>query len=257
MCHLLTATPVISQQLSSPSSGKQTTHSSAVDALWINILPAPPKFRQRITDQASYFDLQSDGRFIFAEGDPSNLKVIRAGDIPKMLVRRAFQIVGKPSVFKASDTDPGEPIFSDSAWVSVGLMAGGKVMARGGWAYQEELKDFPQEFQQLIRELRSVAARLPQATNIKALLSASVADEWRVKLIGRDRFFTLDQAMLDKLPSLKEAILMSRRMVAVDETQMSRLTELARRIQPQSRYWAFYTLDEQTFYEIGNHYLRW
>lgn len=208
--------------------------------------------------QASYFDLQSDGRFVFAEGNESAfMKVIRSGVLPEKLVRRAFQIVGKPSVLNADDTDPGEPIFSDSQWVSVGLMAGGKVRARGGWAYQEEIKDFPTEFQRLIGELRSVAAKLPQATNIKALLSADVVEEKRVDLIGRDRFIALDEVALDKLSVLKQAVLMSRRMVAVeDETQMSRLAELARRINPQSKYWGLYKIGEQGFYEIGAYYLQ-
>lgn len=255
MSLLLIATPVIGQQLSSASSVKQTTPSSATDALWISILPSLRE--SGINQQASYFDLQSDGRLFFAAGDPINLQVLRSGVVPKMLVRRAFKIVGKPSVLNASDTDAGEPILSDSEWVSVGLMKGGKVRAHGGWGYREEIEDFPADFQQLIRELRSLASKLPQTTNIKALLSASAANEKRVGSIGQDRFITLDQAALDKLPVLKEAILMSRRIVAVeDETQMSRLTELARQMNPQSKYWGLFKLGEQGYYEIASHYLQ-
>src|SRR6185503_7131560 len=156
--HLLIPAPVISQQIPTAVRDKP---SSVIDALWISILPTRGQFR-------SYFDLQSDGRFIFAEGDSITMKAPRSGIVSKKLVHRAFQIVSKPSVLNAVDTDPGETIFSDSDWVSIGLMTGGKVKKRGGWMYRgEEMKDFPAEFQQLMKELRSIAARLPQATNIK------------------------------------------------------------------------------------------
>jgi hypothetical protein len=185
------------------------------------------------------------------------MKVVRFGVLPEKLVRRAFHIVGKPPVLNADDTEPGEPIFSDSDWVSIGLMIRGKVRANGGWAYQEELKDFPAEFRELIRELRSVAAKLPQATNIKALLSAAMVDPKRIESIGRDRFIALDEEGLDRLPTLRQAVSMSRRMVAVkDEAQMSRFAELARRMNPQSPYWGLYKIGEHGFYEVEAHYFQ-
>jgi hypothetical protein len=105
--------------------------------------------------------------------------------------------------------------------------------------------------------LLSVAAKLPQATNIKALLSAAVVEAWRVKLIGQDRFIALSEERLDQLPAVRQAVLMSRRMVAVeDKIQMSRLEELARRMNPQSAYWGLYKIGEQGFYEVGAHYLQ-
>src|SRR5215211_2424035 len=126
----------IGQGYLSESSRKQKNDSPAVDALWINLLSnlRDPGKQPR----ASYFDLQSDGRFVFAEGDDySTMKVVRSGILPGKLVRRAFQIVDKPSVLNAHDTDSGEPILSDSDWVSVGLMRGAKVKAIGGWGFQE------------------------------------------------------------------------------------------------------------------------
>jgi len=258
LAHLFIPIAVISQEPLSESSRKQRKESPVIDALWINILPSRRDFIPGKYPQASYFDLQSDGRFVFAEGDEySTMKIVRSGILPEKFVRRAFQIVDKPSVLNADDTDPGEPIFSDSDWVSVGLMIEGKVKASGGWAYQEEIKDFPAEFRKLIAELRSIAAKLPYATNIKALLSAAVVDRKRVESIGRDRFIALDEERLEGLPALMQAILMSRRMVAVeDETQMSRLAELAKRMNPESAYWGLYTIRGQGFYEIGAHYLR-
>lgn len=246
LAHLLMPAPVISQQI--PTTLRHP--SPAIDALWICILPTRGQLR-------SYFDLQSDGRFIFAEGDSITEKAPHSGIVSKKLVQRAFQIVSKPSVLNAVDTDPGETIFSDSDWVSIGLMTGGTVKKRGGWMYRgEEMKDFPAEFQQLMGELRSIATKLPQSTNIKALLSAEVVDEKRLGLIGRDRFIALDEAALEKFPALKQAVLMSRRMVAVDdEAQMSRLAELARRMNPASKYWGWYKIG-QSFYEIGAYYLQ-
>jgi|SRR5215213_831858 len=136
-------------------------------------------------------------------------------------------------------------------------MIGGNVKAKGGWGYQEEIEDFPAEFRKLIAELLSVAAKLPQATNIKALLSAAVVEAWRVKFIGQDRFIALSEERLDQLPAVRQAVLMSRRMVAVeDKIQMSRLEELARRMNPQSAYWGLYKIGEQGFYEVGAHYLQ-
>ena len=258
LAHLLIPTLAISQQPASRSSVKQQTDSSAVDALWISIMPSRRDFRPGKRPKDVYFDLQSDGKFVFAEGDePRIMKVVRCGVVPETLVRRAFQIVGKPSVLNAVDRDPGEPIFSDSDWVSIGFMAGGKVKALGGWAYQEEIKDFPREFQQLIEELRSVAAKLPPATNIKALLSAARVAEWRLKSMRRDRFIALDEATLNRLPVLKQAVFMSQRIIAVeDESQMNGLAELAKQMDPKAKYWGLYKIGEQRFYEIGAYYLQ-
>lgn len=255
---LLIPTAAISQQPLSESTREQKKDFRSVDALWINILPSRIEFSAGKHPQVSYFDLQSDGRFIFAAGDEfSAMKVLRSGVLPQKLVQRAFRIVDKPSILNATDTEPGEPIHSDSDWISVGLMtAGGKVKAKGGWGYREELKDFPAEFRELIGELKSAAARLPQATNIKALLSAAVVDAWRIDLIGRDQFIALDEASLDRLPALKQAISMSRRMVVVeDKTQLTRLAELARRMNPQSTYWGLYKIGKE-YYEISTPYLQ-
>ena len=247
----------MSQQPVSESSRKQQKDSRVVDALWINIKASENSPLGKFP-QAYYFDLQSDGRFVFAEGDDySTMKVVRLGVLPEKLVRRAFHIVSKPSVVNAHDTDPGEPIFSDSDWVSIGLMLDGKVKARGGWAYQEEFKDFPAEFRELIPELKSVAAKLPQATNIKALLSADVVEPWRMKLIDLDHFIVLDEEGLNRLPALRQAVSMSRRMVAVeDEAQMSQFAELARRINPQSVYSAGYKIEGRGYYEVGAYYFQ-
>ena len=253
LAHLFTPIGVVTQERLFESSGEQKKESAVVDAFWINILPIRSEHQK-----PSYFDLQSDGRFVFAEGDdPAIIKTVRSGILPKKFVWRAFQIVNKPSVFKARDTDPGEQIFSDSDWVSVGLVIDGKVKASGGWFYQEELKDFPAEFRKLLAELRSVAVKLPHATNIKALLSGGMVEMKRVELIGRERFIVLDEEAQDRLPALMQAISMSRRMIAVeDETQMRRLEQLARRLNPQSAYWGLYTIRGQDFYEIGAPYLQ-
>jgi len=248
---------VISQEPLSKSSHKQKNDPPAVDALWINVIPAFKDFGSDKRHQFFYFDLQSDGRFVFAEGDDySSMKLVRSGVLPPKLVRRAFQIVDKPSVWNAHDTDAGEPILSDSEWVSVGVMIKGNVKARGGWGYQEEIKDFPAEFRKLISELRSVAAKLPQATNIKVLLSAAVVQEKRVELIGRERFIVVDEAQLDRLPALRQAIVMSRRMVVVpDDTQMSRFAEFAKRTNRDSAYRGLYRIQGHGFYELDAPYL--
>lgn len=257
LVHLLIPIAVMSQQPSSDSSRKQKTNSRAVDALWISILPSKIDFPPGKYPQSIYFDVQSDGRFVVAEGDdPTILKVVRSGVLPEKLVRRAFQIVNQPAVLNADDTEPGEPIFSDSDWVSVGLMIGGNVKASGGWAYQEEIKDFPAEFRNLVAELKSIAAKLPQATKIKALLSAGVVDAQRVESIGRNKFIGLDEEGLNRLPALKQAILTSRRIIAVeDEAQMSQFAELARRMTSEFPYWGLYKIGEQ-FYEVGSYYLK-
>ena len=257
LLHLFIPIAVISHERSSESSRKQKQQSPVVDALWINIIPSRMNFPPGKYPKASYFDVQSDGRFVFAEGDdPAMIEIVRAGNLSKEFVRRAFQIVDKPSVLNARDTDPGEPIFSDSDWVNVGLSMSGKVKATGGWAFGEEIKDFPEEFRKLLAELKSTAAKLPRATNIKALLSASRVEAKRVELVGRERFLVLDEVDLDRFPALKQAILTSRRLVAVeDETQMSRLSELAKRMDPKATYWGLYAIEGRGFYEIGAHYL--
>jgi hypothetical protein len=250
LAHLFMPFAVVSQERLSESSGK-------VDALWISVLPAFKDFGSDKRPQSSYFDLQSDGRFLFAEGDDySSMKVVRSGVLPQKFVRRAFQIVDKPAVWNARDTDAGEPILSDSEWVSVGLMVKGNVKARGGWGYQEEIKDFPTEFRKLISELRSIAAKLPQATNIKVLLSAAVVQTKRVELIGEDHFIVVDEEQLDRLPALRQAIVTSRRMVAVhDEIEMSQFAEFARRMNRKFAYRGLYRIEGHGFYEVDAPYL--
>jgi hypothetical protein len=145
---------------------------------------------------------------------------------------------------------------SDSEWVSVGLMINGNVKARGGWGYQEEIKDFPAEFRKLISELRSIAAKLPQATNIKVLHSAALVQTKRVELIGEDHFIVVDEEQLDRLPALRQAIVMSRRMVVVqDEPQMTRFAEFARRMNRESAYRGLYRIQGHGFYELEAPYL--
>jgi hypothetical protein len=257
LAHFFTPIAVISQPPVSESSRKQKGDSPAVDALWITVVPAFKDFGSDKRPPSSYFDLQSDGRFVFAEGDDySSMKVVRSGILSQKLVRRAFQIVDKPSVWNAHDTDAGEPILSDSEWVSVGLMINGNVKARGGWGYQEEIKDFPAEFRKLISELRSIAAKLPQATNIKVLLSAALVQTKRVELIGEDHFIVVDEEQLDRLPALRQAIVMSRRMVVVqDEPQMNRFAEFARRMNRESAYRGLYRIQGHGFYELEAPYL--
>jgi len=257
LAHLFMPIAVMSQRPLSESSRKQKNDSRAVDALWINVVPAFKDFGSDKHPPFSYFDLQSDGRFVFAEGDDySRMRVVRSGVLPPRLVRRAFQIVDQPSVLNAHDTDAGEPILSDNKWVSVGLVMKGNVKARGGWGYQEEIKDFPAEFRKLISELRSVGAKLPQATNIKALLTAALVQTKRVELIGQDNFIVVDEEQLDHLPALRQAIVMSRRMVVVhDETQMSRFAEFAKRTNRESAYRGLYRILGQGFYEVEAPYL--
>src|SRR5687768_4825567 len=126
----------ISHERLSESSRQQKQESVVVDALWINIIPSRMNFPPGKYPKVSYFDLQSNGRFVFAEGDdPAFIEIVRSGILSKQFVRRAFQIVDKPSVLNARDTEPGEPIFSDSDWVNVGLSMSGKVKADGGWAF--------------------------------------------------------------------------------------------------------------------------
>lgn len=239
------------------ASGQQPARKAArpADALWLSVTPA----RDRATGERgkyTYFDLQRDGRFIYAEGDDfASMTVVRSGLLPAKLVRRAFDVVSRPSVFMAHDTDPGEPFLSDSDWVGVGLMTDGEVKASGGWLYQEELKDFPAEFRQLLVSLKSAAGKLPKDTAIKALLSAAAeTNEWRINSIGRDRFIVLDDAALEALPALKQAIATSRRMVAVEgETQMRRFAELARKMNPQATIWGLYQIKGRGFYEVYSH----
>jgi hypothetical protein len=247
----------ISQRSLSTPSGKQRQAPRVTDALWINILPSTRPFPRGKPPQAYYFDLQSDGRFVYARGDESErMEVLRSGILSKKLVRRAFQIVAMPSVLKATDTDPGEPIFSDSDWVSIGLMTGKELKAPGGWAYQEELKDFPVEFRELVKELKSIGEQLPEALNIRMLLSAVVVDDQRAKAIGPDRFIALDEAGLDELPALRQALSMSRRMIPVEDSQLKKLGQLAQRMNAQVSYWGLYKIGGKEFYEVGKYYLR-
>src|SRR6185436_17943024 len=69
LAHLFIPIAVTSQKPLSESSRKQKNDSPAVNALWITVVPAFKDFGSDKRPQSSYFDLQSDGRFVFAEGD--------------------------------------------------------------------------------------------------------------------------------------------------------------------------------------------
>jgi hypothetical protein len=137
------------------------SHGSArcCDAVWVSIMA-------RLDEPGGlnyYLDIQCDGRFLLAKSDKYDFKKreIRSGLLAPEVVRRAFRIITNPSVLNARDTDPGEPMFSDSDWVNIGLMTDGKVQRMGGWAFAEEFKDYPVEFRNLINELKAVAETLP------------------------------------------------------------------------------------------------
>ena len=238
--------------------------SASPDALWINIIPSQKDFRPNWPPPDFYLDLQSDGKFLFASGYKfGGQKSLLRGTLPRETVLRAFHIVSQPSVLNARDIGPGEPIFSDSDWVSIGLMVDGQVKAQGGWVYQEELKDYPLEFQKLLAELKSAAEKMAGASNIKMLFSAQAVDKRRLKYLDPDGFITLDEASLNALPSLRRAIETAHRMVAIeDDGQMRKLAELARQKSQQAAYtgqspfWGLYRIAPDQYYELDPYYWR-
>lgn len=199
------------------------------DAVWISVLGD------------RFLDVQHDGQIFMVKGFPNRAALeVRAGPIPDALIQRAFRILTSPAIVNARDTEPGEEIFSDSFWVSVGMVIKGTVTFSQPWGYTEELKDYPAEFQQLLVELTASAENLPIASEIKAIIVADGVDPERRRSIQDDprkfyAFVELDDAALRQIPTLERAIGMPHRLLPVkDDSELDRIVAYFGESNPQS-----------------------
>jgi hypothetical protein len=188
-----------------------------------------------------YFELQSNGKLLMLKGDSEqNMLEVRAGKLPLRLVRRVFRVAKMPSVLYARDTDPGEIMFSDSDWVNVGIVTKGRVKNYIGWAYTEEIKDYPAEFQSLLQELKAKGEMMLKASYIKALVWARAVDSQRVRAIEEDRkvnirFHLVSQESLKNIHALKQAFYTPGRIFPIkDDAELKKFMELSRAAHPKS-----------------------
>jgi hypothetical protein len=187
--------------------------SPSEDSLWVYLM----SFQSHDT---FYFDLRRDGAIFVVKEDRYALgfSEMRSGKLSREMTERVFSVVTSRDVLDARDTEQGEQMFSESEWVSIGLMRGGRVTNL--WGFREELKDYPEGFRRVVAELKSSSKLLPIASDIKAVIYASPVDAQRAKSIKDDErrfydFVSVGEKQLSSLPSLRHAIQVANRRIPV------------------------------------------
>ena len=182
-----------------------------IDALWIST-----SFFQK-TDKL-YLDLGRNGEFLFKKHLQGKTE-LRFGNLTENVVNKAFKILDTRGVLNAKDSGEGEPLFSQSEWIRVGMVINGKLK----FSQSAPIEDFPLDFQQLLKELKQSAEKQPVAQNIKAFLTAENVDSQRAQSIKSDprkffNFISVSEEELNTAPAIKNAIGALGRQVPVRNT---------------------------------------
>ena len=180
----------------------------------------------------NYIDLQRNGEFLSVIGNQySHSYLVFSGTAPKELVDKAFRITNTPAVLNARDTDPGEKFLSGEEWINVGILINQNLKSSFRWGFTEELFDYPQEFQELVAELKSFSDSSAIDPDILALITVSEVDSDRALRIKNDPrkiydFIEIEKANLDETPSLRNAILQISRLVPIkNEAELQKIKE--------------------------------
>src|SRR5215213_9142873 len=152
---------------------------ASTDSVWIYLM----SFQ---THDSFYFDIGRDGQIFMVrqDRDAGGFSEARSGQLSRELTERVFSIVTSKGVLDARDTEPGEQIFSDSEWVSLGVLIDERLTDL--WGFREELKDYPENFRRLVAELKSSGKSLPVARSTKAVIHAEPLEARRAQSIRED-----------------------------------------------------------------------
>ena len=190
-----------------------------IDALWIST-----NFFQK-TDKL-YIDLQRDGKF-FSKREVQGKTEVRFGSLTQDVINQAFKAVDTRGVLNAKDSGEGEPLFSQSEWVKVGMSIDGKTK----FSQSAPIEDFPSDFQQLLKDLKLLAEKQVVAQDIKAFIFAELVDSQRAKSIREDprKFFVfveIKESDLIAIPSAKNAIgTVGRQIPLRDNAELQKIEE--------------------------------
>lgn len=171
---------------------------------------------------ATYFDLRRDGTILVVKENRNvnGFSEVRSGKLSRKMTQHVFSVATSKEVLRVRDSESGEQLFSQSEWVMMGLMIDRRVTDL--WEFREELKDYPEKFQQLVSELKSLSKSLPLASDIKAVIFSNRVDMQRAKSIKEDTrrfydFVVIGKKQLLSLPSLRKAIKIAHRRFPVQE----------------------------------------
>jgi hypothetical protein len=192
------------------------TPRTSTDSVWMHLM----SFQ---THETFYFDIGRDGQILAVreDGRSFGFSDLRSGKLSAELTERVFSVVTSKEVLGARDTEPGEQLFSDSEWVSLGLLIDERVTDL--WGFREELKDYPEKFRRLVSELKSLSGSLPAARNTKAVIYSRPVDARRAQSIREDArrfydFVPVGEGQLSALPSLARALRVANRRIPVESS---------------------------------------
>lgn len=187
---------------------------ASTDSVWIYLM----SFQ---THDSFYFDIGRDGQILVVREDKhaGGFSDVRSGRLSREMTERVFSVVTSKQVLEARDTEPGEEIFSDSEWVSLGLLFNESVTQL--WGFREELKDYPEKFRLLVSELKSLGDSLPVARSTRAVIHSRPVDARRAQSIREDArrfydFVAVDESRMSSLPALAQSIRIAYRRIPVE-----------------------------------------
>ena len=190
-----------------------------VDVLWVST-----NFFQK-TDKL-YIDLQRNGEF-FSKKEVQGRTEVRVGSLTQDVISRAFKVIDTRGVLNAKDSGEGEPLFSASEWVRVGMFIDGKTK----FSQSAPIEDFPSDFQQLLKDLKLLAEKQAIVQETKAFVSAELVDSQRTKSIKEDprKFFAfveIKESDLIAIPSVRSAIsTVGRQILLRDGVELQKIEE--------------------------------
>lgn len=190
-----------------------------IDALWVST-----NFFQK-TDKL-YIDLQRNGDF-FSKREAQGKTEVRFGSLAQEVINRAFKVVDTRGVLNTKDSGEGEPLFSQSEWVKVGIFIDGKTK----FSQSAPTEDFPSDLQQLLKDLKLLAKKQEVTKDIKAFIFAELVDSQRAKSIKEDprKFFAfveIKESDLVAIPSVRNAISMLGRQIPLrDSAELQKIEE--------------------------------
>jgi len=225
-------------------SNKIDAESSLENALWIY-------------SGSTYIDLESDGEFLSVIGNRYvQYYEVRSGTVEQELVDKTFRITNNPAVLNAKDTDNGESIFSQEEWVNVGILVSQNIKSTSPWGFTEELPDYPEEFQELVAELKSFSDSSTVDSDIIALVLAQEVDSTRTQRIKNDPrkfydFVEIEEVVLEETPSLGKAIFQISRLIPIsNEAEFKKINEYHSKSNLQSSGRDFFIIVSDHSYQV-------
>lgn len=234
-----------------PVQAQEVRPKSTTDLLWIRLIAHDPQ----MTDEIQYA-VSSDGEMVIIREQAFGPHFeVRSGRLKPAEVRHIFSVVNTPEVLAAQDREPGERLFSNSVWTSIGLVVNGQVKSDAR-SFREELKDYPAAFQQEVERLRRKEKTLPLARNVQAILVVNTVENSRADAIRQDPrhlidFLPLSMADLEKTPSLRQGMkFLAYRIAVKDQNELRTLRQYLRQSNRQDRASKFFLEINSQCYEV-------